>query len=142
MTAARIDLMVPLFMSVEPDVTGSETQEEVPGTTLLAHIKPDLTTLELLLDQDNISTSVVLESGLDQTDQEDQNQEPMLEEKLDSEWLDRVPSMLDGVQMVQSKPMLGETDLEIEDKPHASILRMIDMELGGLDISKVPTTSD
>ena len=141
MTAAGIDSMVLKYSLVDIDADGLETQEEVPGITLAAQLEPEVATLELLLNQDNISISVVSEFGLD-LNQLDQNQEPMEEVKLDSDLLDRVLSILDGDQPIQSRLMLGETDLETEYSLHASILKMIEMELGGLVISKVLTTSD
>ena len=44
MTAARIDLTWPKCLLEDTDVTGSETQEEVPGTTLIAHLEPEVAT--------------------------------------------------------------------------------------------------
>ena len=130
MIAASRDSTVPKYSLEDTDVVSSETQEEVPGTALVAQEMPEVTTLELLLNQDNISTSAVSEYGLE-PNHLDQDQEPMLEVKPDLDMLDRVQYMLDGAQLVQSRPMLGETDSEREPSLLASILRMIEMDHGG-----------
>ena len=101
--------MVQECMLVDIIVVTLEIQEEVPGTMLAAQLKQDLIILEFMVNQDNISTSVVLEPGLDQIDQP---QEDIQEEKPDSDMLDRVQSMHHGDQIVQSELMLGETHLE------------------------------
>ena len=131
--------MVQECMLVDIIVVTLEIQEEVPGTMLAAQLKQDLIILEFMVNQDNISTSVVLEPGLDQIDQP---QEDIQEEKPDSDMLDRVQSMHHGDQIVQSELVLGETDLETVLLLHASILRMIDMDHGGSVTSKEPTISD
>jgi hypothetical protein len=128
-------------MLVDIDADGSETQEEEPGTTLDAQVMPEVATLELLLDQDNISTSVVSELGLE-LNHLNQDQEAMPEEKPDSDMLDRVQFMLDGVLTIQSRPIHGDHALETVHSLHASILRMIDMVHGGSVTSKVLITSD
>ena len=111
---------------------------------MLVQLRLEVPTSKSRVDLDNIFTSVVSECGTDQLqeDQENQVQEPMQEEKLDSDLLDRVQFTLDGDLAIQSRLMLGETDLETEPSLPASILRMIDVEHGGLVISKVLTTSD
>ena len=141
MTAARIDSTVPKYTLEDTDVASSETQEEEPGTALAAQEMPEVATLELELNQDNISTSVVSEYGLE-LNHLDQAQEDIQEEKPNSDMLDRVQYMLDGVQLVQSRPIHGEHALETVHSLHASILRMIDMDHGGSVTSKEPTISD
>ena len=88
MTAAGIDSMVQKYTLVDTIVDTLEIQEEVPGIMLVAQLKPEAIGLRLLVDQDNISTSVVSESGPDHV--QDHHQEDIQEMNAASELQDRV----------------------------------------------------
>ena len=76
-----------LYTLVDIDVVSSDHQEEVLGTLLVAQLKPMVATLRFKQEEDNISTSVVLEFG----QEPNQNQEEDIqEEKPGSEQQDRV----------------------------------------------------
>jgi hypothetical protein len=139
MTAAGIDSMVLKYMLVDVIVVTLEIQEEVVGITLAAQPVLEAITLRLLVDQDNISTSAVLESGLDQIDQ---SQESIQKEKLDGDSLDRVPLGVTGVQIVQLELTIGIIASEMLKLLHAHTLEMMLEVPGGLVISKEPITLD
>ena len=136
--AVMEELMVLESWLEDINAVSSETQDKVVGSHLTA--EEEETLLRLLVDQDNISTSVVSESGLEQIDQ---NQEFTQEEKLDGDLPDRALLMVTGVQIVQSEQVDGEIPSEeIKILLHANIPGMMLVEHGGLVISKVLIMSD
>ena len=112
MTAAGIDSTMLTYMLEDTDVVLSETQEEEPGLTLAAQLMPMATMLRFKIDEDNTSTSVVSEYGPDHD--QDQDQEDIPAEKLDSELLDRVLTTQElGHQLIHSNLAIIELTSEV-----------------------------
>ena len=99
---------------MDTDADGSETQDKVPGITLVAQLKLMVAMLKFKLDVDNTSTSVVSEFGLDQN--QDHQEEDTQEENAGSELQDRVLTTQDlGHQLIHSS--LTGTTITSEAEP-------------------------
>ena len=96
---------------MDTDADGSETQDKVPGITLVAQLMLMVAMLKFKLDVDNTFTSVVSESGLDQDqsqDQEDTQKEKLISDTL--EWVQYIQET--GPPTIQSSLILTELTSE------------------------------
>ena len=125
----EIESTEPPYILVESDAVSSIDQDKVLGLMSIALIMPEVTTLKSKQDQDNISTSVVSESG-PEPDVSVMVQEDTQEVKQDSDMPDRVLHIKHGDPRIQSRPA-ATTHTSEEELTLANTPRMIREVHGG-----------